>query len=141
MKRDGIERRLTDSVETALGLSDGVVEILLIPHESSESHENDDELIVFSENLACANCGISFEQLEPRNFSFNSPYGACPTCLGLGTRFEVDPELVVPNVNLALIQDAIAPWASARSDYFRRLLAALSEQYGSHISQVLSGDR
>lgn len=130
VKREGIERRLTDSVETALGLSDGVVEILLIPGESNDLHGKGQELIVFSENLACVNCGISFEQLEPRNFSFNSPYGACPTCLGLGTRFEVDPELVVPNPSLALIQDAVAPWASARSDYFRRLLAALSEQYG-----------
>ncbi|NNN20133.1 MAG: excinuclease ABC subunit UvrA [Acidimicrobiaceae bacterium] len=125
IRHDGIERRLTDSVEAALGIADGVVEILV--HESKGSTE---EVITFSEHLACVRCGISFDELEPRNFSFNSPFGACKSCLGLGTRFEVDPELVVPNQNLALIQDAIAPWASARSNYFRRLLAALAEQSG-----------
>lgn len=126
VKRDGIERRLTDSIESALALSSGLVQVLIYLQDD----ENNEEIFVFSEHLACLNCGLSFEELEPRNFSFNSPYGACPTCSGLGTRFEVDPELVVPNPNLALIQDAIAPWASARSDYFRRLLSALSDQYG-----------
>ena len=126
IRRDGIERRLTDSVESALGIAEGVVDILL---HSSDTTPNE-ELITFSEHLACVRCGISFDELEPRNFSFNSPFGACSGCAGLGTRFEVDPELVVPNQNLALVQDAIAPWASARSNYFRRLLAALSEQYG-----------
>lgn len=126
VRRDGIERRLTDSVETALGIAEGVVEVLI--HESPDSPE--EELISFSEHLACVECGISFDELEPRNFSFNSPYGACQSCLGLGTRYEVDPDLVVPNPNLALIQDAIAPWASARSHYFKRLLAALAEKHG-----------
>ncbi len=126
IRREGIERRLTDSVEAALGIAEGLVEILLHQDVAQEQ----EEIISFSEHLACARCGISFDELEPRNFSFNSPFGACTSCLGLGTRFEVDPELVVPNPNLALVQDAIAPWASARSNYFRRLLAALAEQYG-----------
>ena len=126
IRREGIERRLTDSVEAALGIAEGLVEILL--HQDGAQEK--EEIISFSEHLACARCGISFDELEPRNFSFNSPFGACTSCLGLGTRFEVDPELVVPNPNLALVQDAIAPWASARSNYFRRLLAALAEQYG-----------
>lgn len=126
VKRDGIERRLTDSVEAALGLAEGVVEVLIYKQKDIEN----DEIVIFSEHLACVNCGFSFDELAPRNFSFNSPYGACPDCLGLGTRFEVDPALVVPNPNLALAQDAIAPWASARSDYFRRLISALSQQYG-----------
>lgn len=126
IRREGIERRLTDSVEAALGIAEGLVEILL--HQSGTPEK--EEIISFSEHLACARCGISFDELEPRNFSFNSPFGACTGCLGLGTRFEVDSELVVPNPNLALVQDAIAPWASARSNYFRRLLAALAEQYG-----------
>ncbi|MDA8081369.1 MAG: excinuclease ABC subunit UvrA [Actinomycetota bacterium] len=126
IRREGIERRLTDSVESALGIAEGVVDILI--HKSGEGAE--DEVASFSEHLACVRCGISFDELEPRNFSFNSPFGACQSCLGLGTKFEVDPELVIPNVNLALIQDAIAPWASARSNYFRHLLAALAEQYG-----------
>lgn len=125
IRREGIERRLTDSIEASLGIADGVVEILI--YSANETLE--DQIIVYSEHLACMNCEISFDDLEPRNFSFNSPFGACPSCAGLGTRFEVDPELVVPNPNLALIQDAIAPWASARSEYFRRLISALSEQY------------
>jgi excinuclease ABC subunit A len=126
IRREGIERRLTDSVEAALGIAEGLVEIFLHQDRAQEK----EEIISFSEHLACAHCGISFDELEPRNFSFNSPFGACTSCLGLGTRFEVDSELVVPNPNLALVQDAIAPWASARSNYFRRLLAALAEQYG-----------
>ncbi len=126
VRREGIERRLTDSIEAALGIAEGVVEVLVHKSDISE----DEQLVAFSESLACVRCGISFEELEPRDFSFNSPYGACTSCSGLGTRFEVDPELVVPNPNLALVQDAIAPWASARSNYFRRLLSALAEQYG-----------
>ena len=81
----------------------------------------DDEAITFSQHLACTHCGISFEEPAPRSFSFNSPYGACPACLGLGTRFEVDPELVVPDDSLSLAEGALAPWAGARSEYFTGL--------------------
>ncbi|MGH9165838.1 MAG: excinuclease ABC subunit UvrA, partial [Acidimicrobiales bacterium] len=90
----------------------------------------DDTLLQFSQHLACADCGLSFDELAPRNFSFNSPYGACPHCAGLGTRYEVDPELVVPNPDLSIDQGAVAPWASGRSEYFARVLVALSETLG-----------
>src|SRR5205807_1209175 len=85
-----------------------------------------DETLTFSQHLACTNCGLSFDELAPRSFSFNSPYGACPHCAGLGTRFEVDPELVVPNPDMTLEEGAIAPWAGARGEYFYRVLAAVA---------------
>ena len=120
VRREGIERRLTDSVETALRLAEGVVGIELV--------DSEDELS-FSQHLACSECGLSFDELSPRNFSFNSPYGACPVCAGLGTRFEVDPDLVVPNPELSLDHGALAPWSGARTEYFSRLLHALAENF------------
>src|SRR6476646_6528718 len=92
VRRDGIERRLTDSLETALRLAEGVAEVELVPREGDGSADTESETLTFSEHLACNHCGISFDELAPRNFSFNSPYGACERCDGLGTRFEVDPE-------------------------------------------------
>ena len=109
VRREGIERRLTDSLETALRLADGVAEVELVPKDG----EGEPEILTFSQHLACPNDGTSFHELAPRNFSFNSPYGACPHCDGLGTRFEVDPELVVPNTDLTLDEGAVAPWAGA----------------------------
>nr|WP_208027899.1 excinuclease ABC subunit UvrA [Rhabdothermincola sediminis] len=126
VKRAGIERRLTDSLETALRLADGVAEVHLVPREG----EGEEETLTFSQHLACPTCGLSFDELAPRNFSFNSPYGACQHCDGLGTRFEVDPELVVPNPELSIAEGAIAPWASAHTQYFRRLLEAVCEEFG-----------
>ncbi|MGI8791932.1 MAG: excinuclease ABC subunit UvrA, partial [Acidimicrobiales bacterium] len=126
VRRDGIERRLTDSMETALALTDGVAEIQIIPKNDSEPTP---ETLIFSQHLSCNNCGLSFEELAPRNFSFNSPYGACPTCAGLGTRFEVDPELVVPDTDLSIEEGAIAPWANRHSEWFQRLLTALAAEY------------
>ncbi len=123
VKRDGIERRLTDSLETALRLADGVAEVHLV------RGGDDDETLTFSQHLACTECGASFEELAPRNFSFNSPYGACERCDGLGTRFEVDPELVVPNPDLSISEGAINPWASARTAYYPRLLEAVCTEY------------
>jgi excinuclease ABC subunit A len=125
VRREGIERRLTDSLETALRLADGVAEVQLVPGEG----ESEEEILTFSQHLACAGCGLSFDELAPRNFSFNSPYGACSHCAGLGTRFEVDPELVIPNADLSIDQGAVAPWAS-RTEYFARVLAAVSQAYG-----------
>ncbi len=93
MRRPGIERRLTDSLETALKLAEGVAEVEIVPREDDPV---DLETLTFSEHLACTHCGLSFDELAPRNFSFNSPYGACERCDGLGTRFEVDPELRRP---------------------------------------------
>ncbi|MEW2502633.1 excinuclease ABC subunit UvrA [Amycolatopsis sp. CA-161197] len=121
-------QRLTDSVETALRLADGLVEL-----EFVDLPENDPNRVRgFSENLACPNGHpLAIEDLEPRSFSFNSPYGACPVCTGIGIRKEVDPELVVPDDELSLGEGAIAPWAGGQSaDYFIRLLESLSEAIG-----------
>ena len=86
--------------------------------------------MTFSQHLACPVCGLSFDELAPRNFSFNSPYGACPHCAGLGTRFEVDAELIVPNPDLSIDEGAVAPWAGARGEYFHRVLQAVASTYG-----------
>ncbi|MHB1929945.1 MAG: excinuclease ABC subunit UvrA, partial [Acidimicrobiales bacterium] len=107
VRRDGIERRLTDSLETALRLAEGIAEVQIVPREG----EVEPEVLTFSQHLACPVDGRSFDEPAPRNFSFNSPYGACPTCDGLGTRFEVDPELVDPDPSLSLEGGALAPWA------------------------------
>src|SRR5438309_4344700 len=131
VKREGIERRITDSLETALRLAEGVAEVQLVPRDDEEAAT---ETLTFSQHLACTHCGLSFDELAPRNFSFNSPYGACEHCDGLGTRFEVDPELVVPNPDLTLEEGAIAPWAGARGEYFHRVLAAVAESYGFRTS-------
>ncbi|MGB3442215.1 MAG: excinuclease ABC subunit UvrA [Actinophytocola sp.] len=122
------KRRLTDSVETALRLADGLVEL-----EFVDLPENDPKRIRgFSENLACPNGHpLAIEDLEPRSFSFNSPYGACQVCTGIGVRQEVDPELVVPDDELSLADGAIAPWAGGQTaEYFHRLLTSLAEAVG-----------
>ncbi|CCH33865.1 excinuclease ABC subunit UvrA [Actinosynnema sp. NPDC047251] len=122
------KQRLTDSVETALRLADGLVEL-----EFVDLPEDDPARVRgFSENLACPNGhALAIEDLEPRSFSFNSPYGACPTCTGIGVRKEVDPELVVPDDELSLGDGAIAPWASGQTaEYFGRLLEALALTIG-----------
>ncbi|MBW4719879.1 excinuclease ABC subunit UvrA [Saccharothrix obliqua] len=122
------KQRLTDSVETALRLADGLVEL-----EFVDVPEDDPGRVRgFSENLACPNGHpLAIEDLEPRSFSFNSPYGACPTCTGIGVRKEVDPELVVPDDELSLAEGAIAPWSSGQTaEYFARLLEALSLAIG-----------
>ncbi len=124
VKRGGIERRLTDSVETALRLAEGVVEIEIVPREGESSEA---ETLTFSQHLACPIGFESYEELAPRNFSFNSPYGACEHCDGLGTTFEVDPELVVPNPDISVNEGAISPWSTARTQYFQRMLEAVAE--------------
>ena len=110
-------QRLTESVEAALKLTKGVVKFLFLEPE---------EMVQFSEKMACSDCGISFSELAPRDFSFNSPYGACPVCTGLGTRFEVDPDLVVPDDTLSLADGALAPWAGVRFKYFARLIDGIA---------------
>ncbi len=118
-------RRLTDSIETALKLAAGLVVLDFV--DLAEGDPNRER--IFSEHLACAKDGLSFEELEPRSFSFNSPFGACPECTGLGTRREVDAELVIPDPTATLNDGAIAPWAGGMvSDYFRRLLESLCEE-------------
>ena len=126
VRRTGIERRLTDSLETALRLAEGVAEVEIVPRDGEGEAP---ETLTFSEHLACTHCGVSFDELAPRNFSFNSPYGACERCDGLGTRFEVDPELVVPNNDLSLREGAIAPWSGFRSHYFERVLESVAEEF------------
>src|SRR4051812_1936509 len=121
------KRRLTDSVETALGLAGGVLTIDFVdePEGSPERERR------FSEKMACPNEHqlASFE-VEPRSFSFNNPYGACPACTGIGSKLEADPELLVPDEDLTLAEGAVAPWASGSADYFVRLMKALGEDLG-----------
>ncbi len=118
-----IRRRVADSIETALRLTEGMASIAVQTHEG-------EDLQTFSQSLACTFDGLSFEELQPRNFSFNSPYGACPTCDGLGTRLEVDAELAVPDADLSIEEGAIAPWAGSRLEYWYRVLEAVAESHG-----------
>jgi excinuclease ABC subunit A len=117
-------QRLTDSIETALRLGNGIVTLDFIERDEKSS----DRERTFSEKMACMKCGISIEELEPRSFSFNSPFGACGDCSGIGTKLEVDMELIVPDDSLSIYEGAIAPWSmGASSEYFLRLLEALSK--------------
>jgi excinuclease ABC subunit A len=121
------KRRLTDSVETALQLGNGLVTLDFVDLPEDDPHRER----TFSEHLACLDDDLSFEELEPRSFSFNSPFGACPDCHGLGTRKEVDAELVVPDVEKSLEQGALQPWSSGHNiEYFGRLLQALGDALG-----------
>jgi excinuclease ABC subunit A len=128
VRRDGIRQRLTESMETALRLGDGIAEITIMGENGEE------EPVTFSEHLACTYCGISFDEPAPRNFSFNSPYGACPACDGLGTRYEVDPELVVPDGSRSIAEGAIVAWSGPRGMYFNRLLEAVADTFGFDVS-------
>ncbi len=119
-----IRRRVADSIETALQLAEGVASIAVVQHDDSE------EIINFSQSLACTFCGLSFDELAPRNFSFNSPYGACPTCDGLGTHLEADQELAVPDPDLSIEEGAVSPWGGVRDTYWYRLLEAVAEAHG-----------
>ena len=117
--RGGI-RRITDSLETALGLTGGLVVVDVI----------DGPELTFSQHLACNDCGLSFDELEPRSFSFNSPYGACQSCSGIGTKFEVDPMLVIPDDEMSIAGGAVAPWANKGNRYFHHLLNGLATRLG-----------
>ena len=115
--------RLTDSIETALRLASGLVILDFVDLKVGAP----DKERTYSEHMACHDCGISFEELEPRSFSFNSPFGACPDCSGIGTKLEVDEELVIPNDELSINEGAIAPWSGGQSsEYFSRLLEGLA---------------
>ncbi len=122
--KEGIEQRLTDSVENVLKLSDGLLLVDII----------DGETLSFSQNFACPDCGVSIEEIEPRSFSFNNPYGACPECFGLGYRMEFSLDLMIPDTSLSLNQGAIqvTGWASSGQEgsYTHAMLKALSEEYG-----------
>jgi excinuclease ABC subunit A len=120
MKED-LRKRLADSIETAVALADGLVEIEIVDAEP--------RTLVFSEKFACPVHGPSLVELEPRVFSFNSPHGACPRCTGLGSQMEIDPDLVVPDPTLSIGEGAIAPWAVSASNYYDQLIQAISERY------------
>ncbi|HET8862576.1 MAG TPA: excinuclease ABC subunit UvrA [Solirubrobacterales bacterium] len=119
MKTD-LRRRLSESVEAAAGLAAGLVEVEIV----------DGETMLFSEQFACLNCGTSIPELEPRIFSFNSPHGACERCHGLGFQRVIDPELVVPDPTLSLNEGALQPWNRGVTAYWRRLIAAVADDYG-----------
>ncbi|MTA21472.1 MAG: excinuclease ABC subunit UvrA, partial [Actinobacteria bacterium] len=115
--------RLTDSIETALKLASGLVILDFVDAKGADKERT------FSEHLACHDCNLSFEELEPRSFSFNSPFGACPECSGIGTKLEVDEELIIPDDQISINDGAIAPWAGGQSsEYFLRLLEALAKE-------------
>ncbi len=127
--REGVKRRLTDSVETALRLAGGLVLVELVDAPGDSGGDGGDRIRKFSEKRACPNDHpLTLDEIEPRTFSFNAPYGACPECTGIGFRLEVDPDLVVPDEEKSLADGAIAPWAQTSSEYFARVLAALAEE-------------
>ncbi|WNM26036.1 excinuclease ABC subunit UvrA [Demequina capsici] len=126
--RDGVRQRLADSVETALRIADGLVVIDPVDGELPARR--------YSEKRACPNDHVlALEEMEPRTFSFNAPYGACPECTGIGVRLEVDPELVVPDPTASLNEGAVAPWAQTSSEYFGRTVAALADELGFSLDQ------
>ncbi len=119
---EDFKRRLADSVETALELGEGLMIVVY-----GDGHEKK-----FSEDFACPDCGINFEEISPRMFSFNSPHGACPECNGLGSKLEIDTDLVVPDRSLSLNEGAILPWSKSKNDdnYYFQMLRAVSDHYG-----------
>jgi len=119
--KEGIDKRLADSLETVIGLTGGIALVQVI----------DGEEMIFSQNFACVDCGISIDELSPRMFSFNSPFGACATCDGLGSQMKVDPDLIIPNPSLTIKEGAIAPYAnSSEESYYSRMIEALAEHHG-----------
>lgn len=117
--KEGIESRLSDSLEAALKIAEGRVLVDVMEHEE----------LLFSEHHACPQCGFSIGELEPRMFSFNSPFGACPSCDGLGSTDKADLDLVIPDWDLSLLENAIAPWQSVSSNYYPQLLASVCRHY------------
>ena len=125
--REGVQRRLTDSVETALALAEGLLLVELVDAEADDPQRERR----FSEHRACPNDHpLTLDEIEPRTFSFNAPYGACPECTGIGSRLEVDPDLVVPDDEATLEGGAIAPWSQTSSEYFQRVMSALADELG-----------
>jgi excinuclease ABC subunit A len=132
MKPD-LRRRLSESVEAAAGLAAGLVEVEIVdgkPAGGGREAEHTGGIMIFSEQFACLNCGTSIPELEPRIFSFNSPHGACERCHGLGFQRVIDPELVVPDPTLSLSEGALQPWNRGVTAYWRRLIAAVADDYG-----------
>ena len=133
--KEGVQRRLADSLETALRHAEGVVKVEVVrpatdePEEEGGKKSPKPQTLIFSEKLACIECGISYQEITPRLFSFNNPHGACPDCTGLGTRMYFDADLVIPNPELSLREGAIAPWEKRLSGWFHLILDALAKAY------------
>ncbi len=136
--KEGIERRLTDSVENALALADGLLQVDVAGGKRSEGESSDGvrqegEILQFSQNFACPDCGISIPEIEPRSFSFNNPYGACPDCAGLGYKMEFDPRLIIPDPSMSIKEGAIAVlgWQSCmnKGSFTNAILMALCERF------------
>jgi excinuclease ABC subunit A len=129
--KSGIERRLADSLETALNHAEGIAKVSIVNGQTSDAAKilEVSETLLFSETLACIDCGISYPEMTPRMFSFNNPYGACPDCTGLGTRMYFDAELVVPNPDISIRDGAIAPWEKRLSGWYHLTLEALAKAY------------
>ncbi len=125
--REGMEQRLAESFETALPLADGIA---IAEYADLEDGETDPKRITYSANFACPESGFTIPEIEPRLFSFNNPFGACPACDGLGQQLKIDPSLVVPDKDLDLMNGAIAPWAKQASPYQTQTLQALADHYG-----------
>ena len=121
---ESIGNRLADSVETALNLADGLV--IVEDHQQNGSKPKQE---LFSSKFACPVSGFTIEEIEPRLFSFNNPYGACPECDGIGTDLSIDPDLVVPNKKLSINEDALAPWPVSRYGYFKNILTTVAKKY------------
>jgi excinuclease ABC subunit A len=127
--RPGLETRLADSVETGLNLADG-----LLFAEKADTGKAAAERVIFSARFACPVSGFTIDEIEPRLFSFNNPFGACPACDGLGTTLFFDPELVVPDESLSLREGAIAPWANSTSQYYAQTLESLAKHYKASVN-------
>ena len=132
--RQDVERRLTDSIETALQLAEGLMKIEVIGERDENGVQKENTIINFSDSFSCPDCGISIEEIEPRSFSFNNPFGACPTCAGLGFKMEFDPDLMIPDQSLSINDGAIVVlgWQSCNDgkSYSNAILRALSAEYG-----------
>ncbi len=125
-----MRRRLADSIETSLRLAEGVAQVEIVPNADQKKAGVVEETLTFSEHLACPHCGISFDSLQPRNFSFNSPYGACETCSGLGTELTVDPELVIGDEDLSIDDGVVLPWGTGhQAGYYQQLLRAVVSNF------------
>jgi excinuclease ABC subunit A len=131
VQKGDLRRRLNDSIETALQLAEGVATIEVLPSPDADGEVEPEEL-TFSEHLACSHCQISFDQLAPRNFSFNSPYGACEACSGLGTQLRVDPELILGDPSTSVDDGVVLPWGTGvQANYYRQLLRAVVGHLGA----------
>lgn len=132
--RQDVERRLTDSIETALQLAEGLMKIEVIGERDENGVQKENTIINFSDSFSCPDCGISIDEIEPRSFSFNNPFGACPTCAGLGFKMEFDPDLMIPDQSLSINDGAIVVlgWQSCNDgkSYSNAILKALGKEYG-----------